>query len=231
MHALKKYLSSSIGRKQLMGFTGMVWYGFLLAHLVGNLGMLAGAERFNQYGHLLLHTIAELIIPTEVILVVSILAHVYLAITLSLENKRARPVAYEVKKSSSKNKNSYLMMMTGTAILVFIIIHIANFRFAGAGLGNVMPTVTYAGVEMKDLYSNMMRAFSQWWYMAGYLVVFTLIFSHLAHGFQSSFQSLGFNHPKYTPLVKAAGFAYAALICGGFASLAVWAFLQHGGTP
>ena len=231
MHALKKYLSSSIGRKQLMGLTGMAWYGFLLAHLVGNLGMLAGAERFNQYGHLLLHTLAELIIPAEIALVATLVAHVYLAITLSLENKRARPVAYEVKKGGKNNKNTYMMMMTGTAILLFIFIHIANFRFAGAGMGDVMPTVTYDGVEMKDLYSNMLRAFSHWWYMAGYLVVFALIFSHLSHGFQSSFQSLGFNHPKWTPLVKLGGLAYAAAICGGFACLAVWAFLQHGGTP
>lgn len=231
MHALKKHLSSSIGRKQLMGLTGMAWYGFLLAHLVGNLGMLGGAERFNQYGYLLLHTMAEVIIPAEIVLVLTLIAHVYLAITLSLENKRARPVAYEVKKAGRNNKNTYLMMMTGTAILLFIFIHIANFRFAGAGMGNVMPTVTYDGVEMHDLYTNMLRAFSQWWYMAGYLVVFALIFSHLSHGFQSSFQSLGFNHPKWTPLVKLGGLAYAALICGGFAFLAVWAFLQHGGTP
>ena len=213
-----------------MGLTGMAWYGFLLAHLVGNLGMFAGAERFNQYGYLLLHTLAEIIIPAEIALVVTLVAHVYLAITLSLENKKARPVAYEVKKGG-KNKNTYMMMMTGTAILLFIFIHIANFRFAGAGMGDVMPTVTYDGVEMHDLYTNMLRAFSHWWYMAGYLVVFTLIFSHLSHGFQSSFQSLGFNHPKWTPLVKLSGIAYAALICGGFACLAVWAFLQHGGTP
>jgi succinate dehydrogenase / fumarate reductase cytochrome b subunit len=230
MHALKKYLSSSIGRKQLMGLTGMAWYGFLLAHLVGNLGMLGGAERFNQYGYLLLHTLAELIIPAEIALVLTLIAHIYLAITLSIENKKARPVAYEVKKGG-KSKHTYMMMMTGTAILLFIVIHIAHFRFAGAGMGNVMPTVTYDGVTMSDLYANMLRAFSHWWYMAGYLVVFTLIFSHLAHGFQSSFQSLGFNHPKWTPLVKLGGLAYAGVICGGFAFLAVWAYLQHGGTP
>lgn len=212
-----------------MGLTGMAWYGFLLAHLLGNLGMLSGAERFNQYGRLLLHHLAEIIIPAEIALVAALIAHVYLAITLSLENKRARPVAYEVKKGG-KSKHTYLMMMTGTAILIFIVIHIANFRYASAGMGGEMPMVTYDGVTMSDLYSNMLRAFSNWWYMAGYLVVFALIFSHLAHGFQSSFQSLGFNHPKYTPLVKLGGLAYAIVICGGFAFLAIWAHLQHGGT-
>lgn len=230
MHALKKYLSSSIGRKQLMGLTGMAWYSFLLAHLLGNIGMLAGPERFNQYGHLLLSTLAEIIIPAEIALVVTLIVHIYLAITLSIENKKARPVAYEVKKGG-RSKNTYLMMMTGTAILLFIVIHIANFRFASAGLGGEMPMVTYDGVTMSDLYTNMLRAFSNWWYAAGYLVVFALIFSHLAHGIQSSFQSLGFNHPKWTPLVRLGGLAYAFVICGGFAFLAVWAYLQHGGTP
>jgi succinate dehydrogenase / fumarate reductase cytochrome b subunit len=229
MQALKKYMGSSIGRKQLMGVTGMAWYGFLLAHLLGNLGMLAGAERFNKYGYLLLHHLAEIIIPAEIALVAALIAHVYLAITLSIENRKARPVAYEVKKRGKKN--TYMMMMTGTAILLFIFIHIANFRFAGAGMGNVMPTVNYDGVVMGDLYTNMLRAFSNWWYMAGYLVVFALLSSHLAHGIQSSFQSLGFNHPKWTPLVKLGGLGYSIVICGGFAFLAIWAYFQHGGTP
>src|SRR3954467_3111431 len=100
MHALKKYLCSSIGRKQLMGLTGIVLYGFLLAHLLGNIGMLAGAERYNRYGYLLLNQISEIILPTEIILIPAFVAHVYLAIRLARENKAARPQAYAVKKNS-----------------------------------------------------------------------------------------------------------------------------------
>ena len=65
MHALKKYMGSSIGRKQMMGATGMVLYGYLFVHLVGNLGMLTGAEKYNKYGYLLLHELAEIIVPVE----------------------------------------------------------------------------------------------------------------------------------------------------------------------
>jgi succinate dehydrogenase / fumarate reductase cytochrome b subunit len=230
MHALKKYMGSSIGRKQMMGATGVILYGYLLIHLVGNIGMLFGAERYNKYGHLLLSEMAEVIIPIEIALIVAILVHIRLAIGLTLENRAARPVAYAVKKSSSATLHSASMAMTGTAILLFVIIHIANFRFGAAGMGG-MPTVSYGGVEMKDLYGTMMRAFSQWWYTAGYILALILIFSHLSHGVQSSAQSLGFNHPKYTPLVKIAGRAYALLISGGFILLAVWAYFQHGGTP
>jgi succinate dehydrogenase / fumarate reductase cytochrome b subunit len=90
--------------------------------------------------------------------------------------------------------------------------------------------VTYDGVEMRDLYGTLMDAFSNWWYALAYVTVFTLVFSHLAHGVQSSLQTLGFNHPKYTPAILWIGRAYALCISGGFSLLAIWAFFQHGGT-
>jgi succinate dehydrogenase / fumarate reductase cytochrome b subunit len=230
MQALKKYLTSSIGRKQLMGVTGIFLYFYLFVHLVGNIGMTAGAERYNKYGYLLLHELAEVIVPIEWALIVALAVHVYLAITLSRQNKAARPVAYASKKNSKASRHSLSMMMTGIAILLFVFIHIANFRYGGAGMGG-MPTVNYGGVEMHDLYGTMMRAFAQWWYAGAYVLVMILIFSHLAHGVQSSLQSLGFNHPKYTPIVFWAGRAYAVLIAGGFSLMAIWAYFQHGGTP
>ncbi|MDB5047539.1 MAG: sdhC [Fibrobacteres bacterium] len=228
MHALKKYMASSIGKKQMMGATGIALYGYLLVHLVGNIGMLFGAERYNKYGYLLLHEMAELIVPIEIFLIIAVLIHIRLAIQLTIENRKARPVAYAVKKSSKQTLHSASMMMTGSAILIFIIIHIAHFRY-GAISGHTM--VTYDGVEMRDLYGTMMSAFSLWWYSGAYVLAMLLIFSHLSHGVQSSMQSLGMNHPKYTPFVHFAGRAYAILITGGFSLLAIWAYFQHGGTP
>jgi succinate dehydrogenase / fumarate reductase cytochrome b subunit len=230
MQALKKYLASSIGRKQLMGLTGILLYVYLLVHLLGNIGMLAGAERYDRYGYLLLHQMSELIIPIEIALILAFVLHVYLALSLARENKAARPIAYAMKKNSKANKHTAAMTFTGLAIAIFAVIHIVNFRFGAAGMGG-MPTVTYDGIEMHDLYGNMLRAFSHWWYTLGYVVAMLLIFSHLSHGFQSSFQSLGFNHPKWSPILAWGGKAYAVLISGGFILLAIWAFFQHGGTP
>jgi succinate dehydrogenase / fumarate reductase, cytochrome b subunit len=229
MHALKKYLGSSIGRKQLMGATGLMMYLFLLAHLVGNLGIFGGAERYNQYGYLLLHTLKELVIPAELGLIAAFIIHVVLAIKLTKENRAARPIAYAVTPNQGKRTlYSVTMMITGLAILAFILVHIAHFRF-GKVTGHTM--VTYNGVEMRDLYGTLMQAFSHWWYALTYVVVFLLLASHLAHGVQSSLQTLGFNHPKYTPAVKWLGRAYALSITGGFCLLAIWSYLQHGGTP
>lgn len=214
----------------MMGLTGIILYGFLLAHLLGNIGMLAGAERYNRYGYLLLNQISEIILPTEIILILAFVLHVYLALRLARENKAARPVAYAMKKNSKASGHSAAMTFTGLAIAIYVVIHIANFRYGTAGMGG-MPTVTYDGVEMHDLYGNMIRAFSHWWYTLGYVVAMLLIFSHLSHGIQSSFQSLGFNHPKWSPMIAWGGKAYAVLISGGFILLAVWAYFQHGGMP
>src|SRR5690606_26866012 len=102
MLALNKYLRSSIGRKQLMGITGIALYLYLIVHLVGNVGMLLGAERYNKYGYLLLHQLAEVTLAIEAVLIAAILIHILLAITLNRENRAARPVAYENQKSSKK---------------------------------------------------------------------------------------------------------------------------------
>lgn len=224
---MKNYLGSSIGRKQLMGATGIIWYGFLLVHLLGNVGLLAGAERFNKYGHMLLSDLAEFIIPTEIALVAALVLHIVLAFKLRGENKAARPVPYAVKADGGKKTlYSSTMMVTGTFIALYIIGHIAHFRF-GAVTGSY--TVTYEGIEMHDLYRTVMAGFAVWWYTLIYVVALLLIGSHLAHGVQSSLQTLGFNHPKYRACVHWFSRAYAVLIAGGFIFLAVWAYFQHGG--
>jgi succinate dehydrogenase / fumarate reductase cytochrome b subunit len=228
MRAFKNYLGSSIGRKQLMGITGIAWYLFLLAHLLGNIGLLAGAERFNKYGHLLLHDLAEVIIPSEIILVVALVMHIVLAIRLRNENKAARPVPYAAKADGGKKTlYSSTMMVTGTFIALYIIGHIAHFRF-GAVTGAY--TVTYDGVAMHDLYRTVMDGFAIWWYTLIYVAALLLVGSHLSHGVQSSLQTLGFNHPKYSALVHWLSRGYAILISGGFSLLAIWAYFQHGGT-
>jgi succinate dehydrogenase / fumarate reductase, cytochrome b subunit len=229
MNALKKYLSSSIGRKQIMGICGIYLYLYLFIHLVGNIGVVAGAESYNKYGHLLLHTLGEIIVPIEISLFIAFVAHIILAIKLRGENRAARPVPYEAQGTGGKKTlYSSTMMVTGLVILFFTVIHIAHFRF-GAVTGPHM--VVYIGVEMRDLYRTMMEGFAVWWYTLAYVAVMLLIASHLAHGVQSSVQTLGFNHPKYTPFVLWFSRAYAVLISGGFSLMAVWAYFQQGGIP
>lgn len=209
-----------------MGASGIALYGFLFFHLLGNLGLFAGPEHFNKYGHLLLHTLREIVYPAEAGLFLAFVVHVFLAINLSIENKKARPVAYAVKGTGGKKTlYSATMMVTGTLLLFFIFIHISHFRFQ-AMTGPIH--VTYDGVEMTDIYTSAIRNFSHWWYAGAYVLVFIVLFGHLAHGVQSSLQTLGFNHPKYRAAVHWAGRGYAILISGGFSILAVWGYFQGG---
>lgn len=226
MNALKKYVTSSIGRKQIMGATGIALHLFLLQHLVGNLGLLAGPEYFNKYGYLMLHTLKKLVLPAELGLFAAFVIHIWLAISLTIENKKARPVAYAAKGSGGKKTlYSSTMMVTGILLLFFVFTHIAHFRFQAMS-GPL--TATYDGVEMTDIYGSALHALSHWWYAGAYVILFVLLFSHLAHGFQSSLQSLGFNHPKYRAAVHWAGRGYALLLSGGFSFLAIWGYLQGG---
>ena len=73
-----------------------------------------------------------------------------------------------------------------------------------------------------------MRFFAKPWFTAFYVFSFAVLFTHLAHGVQSSLQSLGINHPRYNLALRVVSMAYAVLICGGFGGLAIWAYFQRG---
>jgi succinate dehydrogenase / fumarate reductase, cytochrome b subunit len=228
-----KYLRSSIGRKQMMGITGLVWYSFLFIHLFGNLGLLAGPERFNAYSYLLTHTLGEIIIPTELFFLTCLVTHIFLSITLKLEYWQARPVKYRVNASAAKGKqveggrsfSSMNMIWLGLGLLLFLTLHISRFKF---GLGVPHLTMMYNGEEITDLYTTVLRTLAQPAYAGGYIAAFLLLGLHLWHGVQSSFQSAGLNHPKYFGLVKVFSKVYAILIGGGFGSLVIWAYVQGG---
>lgn len=227
MNWLRQYVFSSIGQKQVMGVAGIGWYFFLFTHLLGNLGMLAGPERFNQYSHLLLHTLAEIVVPIEILFLVLFFVHVVLAVRITIQNKKARPMRYEAHKSMGKaTLYSRTMAITGLWILVFIVIHVSNFKYGG---GQGFNTVTYDGVEMKDLYGNMMDHFKNPFYTLFYVVSMLCVGLHVAHGLQSSLQTVGFNHPKYNGFAVRFSRLYGLFIGLGFAGLAAWAYFSQGG--
>ncbi len=221
-----RYLGSSIGRKQILGLTGVFLYLFLLFHLAGNLGMLAGAEHFNSYGYLLLHTLREIIVPIEFLLLAAFVLHLALGIRLAIENRGARSERYAVSASKAKRgPYSRWMAFSGSWLLVFVLVHVPHFRL---GAYSPVGTVVYNGVEMRDIYGTAIRFFAMPWFTGFYVFSFAVLFTHLAHGVQSSLQSLGINHPRYNSALRAVSLAYAVVICAGFAGLAIWAYFQRG---
>lgn len=209
-----------------MSLTGLFLCTFLVIHMLGNMQLLKGdgGVAFNHYSHFMAHNgLIQLISKVNFLL---ILFHLIDGLFLAYKNKQARPEKYAVSPRSS-TWASRNMAILGTFILVFLIIHLKSFWFL-AKFGEI-PSVTIDGEQMHDLYSVVVAAFSQWWYVAIYLVGLLALSFHLLHGFQSAFQTIGINHPKYTPTIKILGIAFAIGIPLAFAIQPLFVFLKQSG--
>lgn len=218
-------LSSTIGKKVVMSLTGLFLITFLIVHVSGNMLLFKddGGEAFNLYADFM--TTSPLIKIASYILYTGIILHVVYSLILSIKNKSARPVGYQMahpnENSSWKSRN---MGILGTIVLIFLIIHLRSFWYE-MHFGD-MPTQNYGGVMVEDLYTVVKASFSQWWYSLLYVLAMVGLGFHLAHGFWSAFQTLGLNHKKYTPMIKKLGLAFAIIVPALFASMPVYFFLQ-----
>ncbi|MBD66551.1 MAG: cytochrome B subunit [Halobacteriovoraceae bacterium] len=221
MLSMPKYLTASIGKKQIMALTGFGLVGFTLAHLLGNFLMFLGPDAFNMYGHKL--TSNPLIYVAEAGLLGMFLAHIFLAAFLTLENKSARPVKYEMKVRTGRGETfaSATMPYTGMILLVFVILHLINFKY-GAHY-----ETTVDDIVMRDLYKLVVEYFANIYYVVWYVIAMIALGIHTSHGVHSMFQSLGFNHPKYTPHLKTIALLYGLFVAVGFSSLAIFCYFQN----
>lgn len=213
------FLKSTVGKKYLMGLSGLIWVGFVLSHMAGNMLLFIGPDAYNSYSHSL--TSNRLIYVAEAILVGALLTHIGLAIRLTLENRAARPTGYAVQGNKGKKAQfgSRWMGIQGSLILVFIVTHLAAFKY-----GTVYMT-TVDGVQMRDIHKLVIELFQQPGYVAWYCVAVALLCVHLSHGVTSIFQSFGLLHPTYQPMIRKAGIGYAVIVSAGFISQPIYAFL------
>ena len=117
------------------------------------------------------------------------------------------------------------MPLLGMILLIFLVIHLKDFWYVMKW--GAIPMVSYDGVEYKDLFTIVNAAFAETWYVALYILCMIGLAFHLAHGFQSSFQTLGLNHPKYTPLIKFVGIAFSLIVPILFAAIPVIMYLNN----
>ena len=215
-----RFLSSSLGRKFVMGLTGFMLLGFLVFHLLGNL-TLYGADdgsTFTAYADKL-HSLGPLMYVAEVALVLLFGIHIWMAFALTKQNRDARPDAYVVKKTIGESTvASRNMFITGSIVLGFLIVHIINFRFAGG----ITP------LHSDDLYKRVVDVLSNPIYAAIYVAGMVALGFHLCHGFRSAFQSLGANHPRLNVAAKRIGIVIAVVIAVGFASFPIMALVKGG---
>ncbi len=219
-----KFLNSSIGKKFIMAITGSFLIIFLIVHLIGNITLFFGADAFNGYVSAL-DVVKPLIRVVEIVLLAAFLLHIFNGLRLWLENKKARGKEKYQVSGSSENSSlfSRTMFVTGSIVFIFLVLHLATFfwRF------NFHDP---AGLANDHLYFDIVVSFFQiWWYVALYVLAVLLLGFHLNHGFQSAFQTFGWNHKKYFPLIKKIGTIYAIIMAAGFASMPIYFFLFYGG--
>ncbi len=215
-------LSTSVGTKIVIGITGFALFLYLVIHIAGNLMVFFGPAVFNKYAYTLESN--PLLPVVEIGLLAVFLIHVYKTVTMFLANQQARPARYRMKKRagrpSRKSFASSTMIVSGLWLLAFIVIHVKAFRY---GVEHEWPE------GGRDLYRLEMENLANPFMVGFYVLSMAVVGSHLWHGISSSLQSMGFDHPIWTPRVLTTAKIVATLIAVGFMAIAVWAYLQHGG--
>jgi succinate dehydrogenase / fumarate reductase cytochrome b subunit len=219
----RPFFLTSIGKKYVMGIAGLIWAGFVLTHMLGNMLIFVSAEAYNKYGYAVTHS--PIYYPAEIILLLALITHIALAILLTVENRRAHGGSrYAAKGTPAKRAHlgSKTMAIQGSIILVFIILHLATFKY-----GPHYET-TIDGVQMRDLSRLLVEVFRQPGYVLWYVVALLILLFHLNHGVGSVFQSLGLKNPRTEPVINKFSFAYAALVILGFLSQPIYVYFFAG---
>ncbi len=197
-----------------MAVSGLVFVGFVLVHMYGNLKALAGHDAFNGYAEHL-REFGEPMLPhngllwiIRIVLIVSLVAHVTAAAILTVRSNRARTVKYEMKKNRHSSISSRTMRWGGVALLLFIIWHLINFT---------VVKVNITGGATGDPFNLMVDTFGVWWMTVIYLLAMLALGLHLHHGTWSSMQTLGLTGTAVArQRAKLAGWVVALLVAGGF---------------
>ena len=205
---------STVALKLLMAISGIVFIGFVLLHMYGNLKAFWGHDSFNEYAHHL-RTFGEPMLPYEgllwiirIVLIVSLVAHVGAAVALTKRAAKARGQQYAVKRNRGSSLSSRTMRWGGVAILVFLVWHLINFT-----IGKVNP----AGGETNDPFNLMVDTFDLWWMTIIYLLAMVALGMHLHHGTWSAMQTLGLTSTAAARRnAKLAGWVVAIVIAVGF---------------
>jgi len=210
-----KYLFySSITKKVVMALAGLFLITFLVVHLAINLLLLSNDDGAAFKVAVEFMTTNPLVKIMEIFLMGGFAIHIVIGVFIQIQNWLARPVRYKVAGYSHLSFFSKYMIHTGAIIFIFLCVHFINFYFVKLGL--VDPP---ADVKKEDFYQMANLLFADRFYAVLYVVLMIFLGFHLHHAFQSAFQTLGLNHTKYTPFIKAASTIYSIVVPLGFASI------------
>ncbi len=215
------FFQSTIGRKQIIAATGFVWVLFVFVHMAGNLLIFAGAQAYNSYSNAITSN-HILLYGAEIVLVLSLVSHVYLTVQLNLRNRRTKGVTPSIITNGKKaaDRGSRTLVFQGSIVLAFIILHLITFKYGP------YYQVEYHGEKMRDLYRLVFEVFANPIYVAWYVVALICVGVHLSHGFASAFQTAGVYHPTHSRRIKILGYIYALVVSAGFISQPLYVYLK-----
>ncbi len=199
-----------IAIKAAMAVSGAILFLYVVGHLAGNLQFFAGPAQINAYGRFL-HSMPVVLWGVRTLLLAMVLLHIWSSVVLALRKRQARPQGYVRKKAIHSSYASRTMYWSGPILAVFVVYHLLDFT-----AGKVNP-----GFQEGEIYGNMVRGFSVPWVSAFYIIAMGMLCLHLFHGVWSMFQTLGFSHPRYSPILRRVAAAVAVLIFCGFVAIPV----------
>ena len=202
------YFSSTLGKKVLMAVTGIILFGFVTGHMLGNLQIYLGAERLNHYAELL-QANKPFLWTFRVVMLFCVSVHIVAAVQVWLRNRAARPVKYRVFNPPGLDYAARTMVWSGPILALFIGYHLLDFT-----VGATNPDFIRG-----EVYHNVVASFSNPAIALFYVVANLLLAFHLYHGLWSLFQTFGWDHHRYGALRRYAAVFFAVLIGAGNISI------------
>ncbi len=218
MSGLLSLWRSTIGKKIVMAITGVILLGFVVGHLAGNLQIFIpdGGAKINAYARFL-HENTGLLYATRAVLLACVVLHMIAALQLARRNSAARPVPYQAKSWREASFASRTMVLSGPIIAFFVAYHLLHLTAGKAHPELFRMQAGHPGIA--DVHYNVIAGFQVWYIALTYVIANVLLGMHLSHGAWSMFQSVGVNHPSYTPWLKCGSRLLAAAITLGNLSI------------
>lgn len=191
-----------------MAITGVILFGWIFAHMAGNLKLYLGPEHMNEYARFL-RVMGAPAIPnsgllwvSRIVLLIAVWLHIQAATQLTLMNRRARPIGYRDRDYVTASYASRTMRWGGIIIALFVLYHLGHLTY-GTLHNDFVPD---------DPYHNVVAGFQVWWVSAIYILANVALGLHLYHGLWSMFNSLGLNSPKFNSWRRNFAIAFALII-------------------
>jgi succinate dehydrogenase / fumarate reductase cytochrome b subunit len=214
-----RFYEAAIGKKAVMAITGVMLFGYVVGHLLGNLQIYSSnPEQINKYAAFLHNPAnAAALWIIRALLMLCVILHITASVQLWVQNRAARPVAYFKKDDVPASYAARTMIWSGPIVGAFVVFHVLHLT-----AGQVLQLRDVNGDAVTpDVRFNVIAGFQHPAVAAFYILAMALLCLHLYHGLWSMFQSLGVSHPRYTPGLKRFAVVTALLIAAGNISIPI----------